>query len=58
MKSAMGDTASVVGPNSAVIAIIHMIDFKTAGEVLLIGLSIGYTLWRWRRDYKNKKGQE
>lgn len=44
------DTAKVLVPNGAVLALVHLVDVKTLGEVVLLGLSAGYTVWRWRRD--------
>lgn len=50
------DTLKVLVPNSTVIAVINLADFKTIAELGLIGLSAAYTIWRWRRDLKKGGG--
>ena len=44
------DTLKVVVPNGTVLAAINTLEVKTWLELLLISLSILYTLWRWRRE--------
>lgn len=44
------DTLLVLVPNGSVIATIHLMDVRMIGEIILVGLSIAYTIWRWRRD--------
>jgi hypothetical protein len=46
----LGDTLKVWLPNSAVLAVVNVMDVKGCLELALITLSIIYTLWRWRRD--------
>lgn len=41
---------SVAGPNATVLAVVNLSDIKAWAELLLIVLSILYTIWRWRRD--------
>ena len=46
------DILRVTIPNGAVLGFINLVDLKTIAEIGLIGLSAGYTVWRWRRDAK------
>lgn len=44
------DISRILFPNGAVIGAIHLSDVAAAGQVVLVALSIAYTVWRWRRD--------
>jgi len=50
----ISDTAKVLVPNGAVLGVIHLVDVKAAAELVLVGLSIAYTIWRWRRDSRRR----
>lgn len=51
----MGDILRVILPNGGVLAMVHLVDLATLGQLLLITVSIGYTLWRWRRDARKDR---
>ena len=44
------DCLAVILPNGAVLATVRLVDLKTFGELGLLGLTMAYTAWRWRRD--------
>lgn len=44
------DTLKVVVPNGVVLAAVNTLEVKAWLEILLVSLSILYTLWRWRRE--------
>lgn len=53
----IGDSCRVVFPNAFVLAFINLTTLRACGEFAMIGLSIAYTLWRWRRDARQlRKG--
>lgn len=45
-----GDCLSVIVPNATVLGIVNAVSLKTWAELGLIGVTILYTIWRWRRD--------
>jgi hypothetical protein len=44
------DTAKVWLPNAVTLAFVNGLNLKDWLQVILISLSIAYTLWRWRRE--------
>lgn len=54
----IADIIEVNGINGGVLAIVYLADLKEIASFALIALSIGYTIWKWRHDAKNKKGKD
>jgi hypothetical protein len=50
---ALRDMLKVVGPNGIVLAALNVLTIKGWLELSVLTLSIGYTIWRWRRDLRN-----
>jgi hypothetical protein len=48
--NALVDSAKVLVPNGLVLAVVNAMTLKDWLNLMLISLSIGYTIWRWRRD--------
>lgn len=53
--SKISDTAQVVGPNVGMLAFINLSRVNEVGQAVLVGLTIAYTVWRWRRDAKKDR---
>jgi len=52
--SKMGDTLEVVTPNAIVLALVNLVTLQALAQLVLIGLSIAYTVWRWKADARKK----
>jgi hypothetical protein len=58
MNTRIHDTISVIIPNGIATLLIHLlrsVDPRLIIEALPAAVSIGYTLWRWRKDAKGDK---
>ena len=50
----LADILKVNLPNGVVLASVNLLELKTVLEIVLVSLSLAYTIWRWRREYKPK----
>lgn len=48
------DTLRVSLANGGTIIFVHLVELKLLAELGLILLSAAYTIWRWRKEAKNK----
>lgn len=46
----IGDVLSVVLPNGTILAAVNLIPLNHLVQVLAALVTIGYAIWRWRRD--------
>ena len=46
----LADTLKVVLPNSVVLAMVNLASLNQIAQLAAVGLTISYTIWRWRRD--------
>jgi hypothetical protein len=44
------DIAAVCLPNATIVAAVHMVELNALLTFLSLAVTIGYTIWRWRRD--------
>jgi hypothetical protein len=51
----MKDILSVCVPSGTVLAVVNIANLKDALSCVLIGTTIGYTVWKWRRDARKGK---
>jgi len=55
LKKVTQDISEVVTVNASVVGITTFADFELLLKILLLVLSIGYTVARWRTHCKNNK---
>jgi len=55
MTERLRDVVEVWAPNGLVLAFVNLVSIKTCFEIVLISVSIGYTVWRWRRDARKEE---
>ena len=55
LKRVTAEITEVVTVNASVLGITTFADFELALKLLLLVLSIGYTIARWRTHCRNKK---
>tara|TARA_R110000824_G_scaffold274528_1_gene463254 strand:+ start:174 stop:347 length:174 start_codon:yes stop_codon:yes gene_type:complete len=55
LKRVTAEITEVVTVNASVLGITTFADFELALKLLLLVLSIGYTIARWRTHCKNRK---
>lgn len=55
--SRLADTLKVWIPNGASVAAMNLLELHAVAELVLLSLSIAYTIWRWRRDINHDKNE-
>jgi cytochrome c oxidase assembly factor CtaG len=55
LKRVTTDTVEVLSVNASVIGVTTFADFEMILKIVLLVLSIGYTIARWRTHCSNKK---
>ncbi len=53
----MNDIAKVCGINGVVLGLINILTLKEWLSCVLVLVTIGYTAWKWQRDYRKPPGK-